>query len=389
MNILITNKNINMDTAKVYSGTQDEMTEIFYDFNKNVLVCAEHSNYPIWYMSDCGFWRCIDEISIGKMIKDQLILIYDHQSRIPQNKDIVLITKTLTKLKTDKFIKKLSIHLRHYFYNCNFLKQLDSNPDILCFGKDLYDLNTDTWNLTESTDMCSFKCGVDKSNINNNNLELLMKILLSIFTTEERLQYMINTFATYLCGRNRNQKFHIWINMNSGDESFLKTLFLKTFGDYCDVLNSSLLTKINTPLAKSNDELYKVKGIRIGFFNEPDKKVNNGNLKSWIANETVCCRKKNSSPVEFHVNMKFIILCNNKFLLKENSDKSIKMRTDFIDFKTNGKPEYDEFKTDEFVNLIKGTFMQLLIDTYKNLQLNNFQYEIPNDIIGDGNYFVN
>ncbi len=380
-----------MDVTKVYNGSQDEITEIFYNTNKNILVCAEYSNYPKWYISDYEIWNCIDEISIGQMIKDQIIPIYEEQVLILENESIKIMIKILNSLKNDKFIKKLLINFRHKFYNINFLKQLDRNPYMLCFGKDLYDLNTNTWKLTNSIDMCSFKCGVDKESINDNNLELLMKILFNIFKTNERLQYMIDTFSTYLCGINRNRKFYIWINMNPDDKCFLKKLFLQTFGDYCKELHQSLLTQNNLSLNIANDELYKVKGIRLGFFNEPDKnsRVSNGKLKSWIANEDTYCKQKYSSPIMFNVNMQFIILCNNKFLLEYNSDKSINMRTNFIDFKENEKLITNEYLNDEFLNSIKGSFMHLLIETYKKLQLNDFKYDIPQDIIGDENYFIN
>jgi P4 family phage/plasmid primase-like protien len=417
------NDNKAENVEKAYNGTHDKIAEIFYKLNRDGLICARETPNPLWYILDCGIWKSIEGTStIRRMIKDQIIPLYEEQLHIlltkikdlenlndPTNlitknkisKDAKLVTKTLNNLETNGFITSLLIQFQQYFKKDNFLEQLDNNPDILCFGKDLYDLKTNSWRETLPSDMCSLICGVNRNDINDNNLELLMKILLDIFTTEERLQYMINTFSTYLCGRNKVQKFYIWMGVGANGKSFLEFLFLRSFGDYCKILKPLLITQKETSADAASEELFKVKGIRIGFFPEPDQKskANNSLLKSWSGGETISCRKLFSAPVEFNVYMKIIILCNKKFQLQDTCDNSIKRRTEYIDFKTkfeyepnskklNEKLRNDEYMTDEFLNLIKGAFMYLLIDTYKKLQSTNFKYDIPKDIINDRDNFI-
>ena len=406
-----------------YNGTHDKIAEIFYKLNQDVLTCARETPNPLWYILECGVWKSIEGTStIRRMIKDQINPLYKEQLQILSNKveeleklndpsklieinkinkDIKLVAKTVNNLETNGFITSLLVQIQQYFKKDKFLEQLDNNPDILCFGKDLYDLKTNTWRETLPTDMCSLTCGVSKDDITNNNLDLLMKILLDIFTTKERLQYMINTFSTYLCGRNKVQKFYIWMGVGANGKSFLEFLFLHSFGDYCKILKPLLITQKETSADAASEELFKVKGIRIGFFPEPDQKskANNSLLKSWSGGETISCRKLFSSPIEFNVYMKIIILCNKKFQLQDTCDNSIKRRTEYTDFKTkfeyepnpnktNEKLRNDEYMSEDFLNSIKGAFMCLLIDTYKKLQSTNFKYDIPKDIINDRDNFI-
>lgn len=276
----------------------EELCSLFYNLNKDILVCTESSKHGTWYTYESGIWQCIKEKVVKKMI-------YTH---MPEDTDL----------------KQLLIILREAFYIQNFINELDSNPYILCFGKDLYDLKIHSWRETLPTDMCSLTCGVGRSSVNNDNTELLMVLLSSIF---KDLQHNINIFSTYLCGKNDN-KIYRWV-----DGSFLKNLFLSTFGDYC--------IKINP------DKLYKLKGVRIGFI---ENSLNDGTIKSLVAGEEILCMNNHHLYV-FNAHMKIITS-------KHYDTQSMMMRTETTYFK----------KLDnKYINRIKGSFMYLLINTYKNL----------------------
>ncbi len=138
---------------EAYSGTHDKIAEIFHEMNRDILICAREKPNPLWYILDCGVWKCIEGTStIRKMIKEQIIPLYEEQLQIllkkvddlgnPNNqiekdninKNIKLVTKTLNNLETYGFIKSLLIQFQLYFKKDKFLEQLKNNKNNVIDG---------------------------------------------------------------------------------------------------------------------------------------------------------------------------------------------------------------------------------------------------------------
>ncbi len=153
----ITQKNIehiSFIKAEAYIGTHGKIAEIFYKLNQDVLICARERPTPLWYILECGVWKCVDGTStIKKMVKYQIIPLYKEQLQILlkkigvletsndqiekdiTNKNINLITKTLINLEKKRFIESVLIYSQMYFKKDNFLEQLKNNSSIPCVEK--------------------------------------------------------------------------------------------------------------------------------------------------------------------------------------------------------------------------------------------------------------
>jgi phage/plasmid-associated DNA primase len=407
------------------SIADDDIALVFYNMNKNTFVCAKESPQMIWFKlnDDCMWERLAGVPIMRKIIKKQLIPVYKKEINIItnlnsekditketielNNKNIKKINDVIIKIKTYEFLTKVIGQLVTYYLDQNFIEKIDNNPDIMCFGNEIFDLIKCEWRYTLPSDCCSFKCGVKRSELNNDNIDALNTILLDIFTTEERKQYMLNQFSMFLTGRNEAQSFFIWLGAGANGKSLLQDYFKHAFGDYYCALLTSLITGGETPPSSANSELCRGKGKRIAFFSEPEegKKANNSILKKWSGGDRISCRELYEKQIEYDILFKMVIECNTKFELQDVSDDSIPRRTNYCNFKTKfindeqykkqnrvlfdyQKLRVDEYKSIEFIDKIKGTFMYMLVENYKKLKHTNFKYDIPKDMICDRDQFL-
>ena len=410
------NKNLLKNIENSYSMTNDDLAKIFYKLKKNVLKCAQEEPKPIWYILDGGIWEKLEGTSkIRSMINKNLIpiyrkhLIYLSQKNLfeditdkekdEHDKNIIIINKLITKLKSFSFVSEVIKQSIQYFKEDKFVEKLDINPDILCFGKDLLDLKTCEWRETLPTDYCSLKCGVTKDEITDEHIDFLNNVLLDIFNTEEKKQYMLNQFSTFLNGRNLKQLFYIHLGSGGNGKTLIQEYLKGSFGEYFCDLPTSLITQKEGKANEANPELCRGRGKRIAFFAEPEEgsKANNSVLKKWSGGDRISCRPLYENSYQYPVLFKIIILCNTKFELQDIQDTSTTRRIIYTKFKSLfvyepkvnfEKLRVDEYLSEEYVNKIKGSFMFMLIENYKKLKENNFKLIMPEDMIVDRNEFI-
>lgn len=399
-----------------YSMTDLDIAYVFYRIEKYILKCAQEEPKHIWYILDEGIWQRLEGTSkIRILISKDLVAVYrDHLNYLHQknltvmteiernklNGNIEIVNNIIIRLKTFNYVTTIIKQSVQFFKEDKFIEKLDNNPHIMCFGKNLFDLKTCAWRETLPNDYCSLKCGVDKNNINNKYVELLNKIFLDIFGTEERKEYMINCFSMFMNGDNSKQLFYVWCGKGANGKSVIQNYFKSSFGDYFCDLPSSLITEKEGKSGEANPELCRGRGKRIAFFAEPQEnsKLNNSIIKKWSGGERISCRALYESPYQYDVLFKIIILCNTKFKLQDVNDDSIPRRCTYIDFKTKfdynpqtsfQKLRNDKYGTSEHCEQIKGSFMFILLENYIRLKEKNFNFVMPVDMIKDKEEFIN
>jgi phage/plasmid-associated DNA primase/predicted GIY-YIG superfamily endonuclease len=411
----ITTDNIAELFMNSLSGLDYDIANFFYKLNEKLFVCAQETPRSIWYMYNEGLWERLEGSAIiRKKVENTLLKIYNDRieelknitnAKLQEqeyNAELILKIKSIIghNLKTYKKVTEIIHQLTKFFKNEKFMEKIDANPEIICFGKDLFDLKICGWRETSPNDYCTLKCGVLKKELNSDHEELLKKILLDIFTTEERTVYMINTFSMFLNGCNPGQKFHIWLGGGANGKSLLETYFEYSFGDYFCELPTTLITHEESGPESANPTLCAGRGRRVAFFAEPaqGKKANNSLLKKWSGGEKISCRALYENPSQYSVFFKTIILCNVTFEFQDIQDDSIPRRTDYVNFKTkfDSDPKFEfqklkveEYMSIEFCNMIKGSFMNMLINNYIKLKENNYKFNVPVDITNDKNDFLN
>jgi len=400
------------------SGIDYDIANLFYETNKHLFICAQETPRPIWFMYDNGIWERIEGAAIiRKTIEIKLLEIYNKkidelksknkekntkQQTIEYNKNQIKKMKSIIgwNIKTFKNLTEIFHQLTKFFKDGNFISKIDSNPEIICFGEDLFDLKTCEWRKTLPTDFCTLKCGVRRNDLNNTHEILLRKILLDIFTTDERTEYMINCFSMFLNGCNPGQTFNIWLGGGANGKSLLETYFQYAFGDYFCELPTTLITHEESGPESASPTLCLGRGRRIAFMAEPTqgKKANNSLLKRWSGGEKISCRALYENPSQYSVFFKLVLLCNLTFELQDITDDSIPRRVEYVNFKTkfDSNPQFDfqklkveEYMSIDFCNMIKGTFMNMLINNYIKLKETNYKFNKPLDMTRDKDEYLN
>jgi len=204
-------------------------------------MCTETPKH-IWYILIDGMWNKLEGTSkIRSLVNSNLIPLYRNHLNYLTHKHVIeklseddairtdfnieIVNNIIKKLKTFSYVTDIIHQSIQYFKQDKFIEKLDANPDIICFGNELFDLKTCEWRTTMPTDFCSYKCGVSKEQINNANVPLLNKIFLDIFTTQERVDYMFNEFSMFLNGNNLRQLFYIWCGVGANGKSFVQDFF--------------------------------------------------------------------------------------------------------------------------------------------------------------------
>lgn len=397
------------DSLKMTDG---QIAKLFYKLRSDILVCAQETPAPLWYLYENGIWNKLDGSSkIRIMIFDDLTELYEKYRTELCNKlskkgisskeiknisdDIIIIDKILFKLDTYSFITQVLNQCTGHFKRTNFIENLDENKYLLCFGKDTYDLKDCIWKVSESSNNISLKCGVTKEEINDKNLELIHKILADIFPNPEIKKYIINCLSMFLTGDRTSQKFYVFLGGGANGKTVLANFLAAALGDYCCDLPTNLITDKEVKATVANPELCRGKGKRLALFSEPcqGSKMNNSTIKRLTGGERVLCRPLYQNPIQYSPQFMIVILCNTTFELEDVADDSVPRRLNYVNFQSKFVDESDynpkicfqklanhKYSTLEFIQDIRGSLMYLLLENYKELSKNDFKFTIPKEV---------
>lgn len=403
----------------VMSSSDDSYAKILYSLYKNTLICSQEEPRQIWFLYDEGIWKRMDGksqlrkifattiykkiLNFKKEFKKMVDKAQQERDTDPA-KDILYSTtykaygKVLKNCKTCMCVTRFINQAVHYFSDFKFMDKLNSNKNIICFGKDIYDLKKCEWRQTRKDDYCSVCTGYDKDEVNDKYEKVLLKILSDIFQDEEQYEYVMNNLCELLSGYNKKEVFHIWCGTGANGKSLLSCYLKETFGEYYATLPISLITSARSKADQANPQVAKARYSRVAVFQEPepDVKLNNALMKEMSGGDPISCRELYGAPFDFIPQYKCIILVN-EFELQDCSDDSIPRRLIFSKFKSSfvedptlkfQKKRDNELKDDDFIDKIKGSFMHILIKQWNKLAKINFKYKIPKNILEDKMEFL-
>jgi hypothetical protein len=217
----------------------------------------------------------------------------------------------------------------------------------------------------------------------------------TIYYNKDVCEYMWDNYALLLNGEREFQTFNIHTGKGSNSKSTLFSILKMILGDYFCKINADTFTK-QSRSANSTSELYKTKGTRLVFFNEPPDDDEN-KLQTPLLREladgfknTLKTRALFKESVEFPIFFRVEGCCNNKPTLS-SADGGISRRVRVIDypviFKQNADPnnplevELDlQMGSILTTNEIRDTFIKLLIDRFINISSKLTKENIPKQI---------
>ena len=398
------------------STSHEQVASLFKLLYKNEFICASERGQREWYSYTDGLWHEVGESSISKLISEDFVNILKNYSiyfrsklndlewrneyQIDPSIKILVIDDVIMKCETTGYISSLTKQLIQKYIVPKFVEKLDMNINLLCFGKDTYDLKNNEWRDTRRDDYFSKKCGVSKEEVNPENVNEMMEIINSIFTDEESRDYFLFTLSDMLLGKNEKEVFHIWSGSGGNGKGLLASFIEEALGDYFVSGNIALLTnkKEENPNGCS-PEMIKLHGVRIAMFSEPPlyAKLNNATMNKWTGGrDKLQGRALFKETVNFIPQFTPIIQCNTTFKLQNVEDDSIPRRLILTNFKYSfvDQPKFshqrkrnNKIKGEETLNKLKGAMMYIMLDTYKYLSPNH-TFSVPLSIKNDKEEFL-
>lgn len=298
--------------------------------------------------------------------------------------DMKKLLDVIIELQQYTFKEKVMKECKHKFYVEKFEDQLDSNPDLLCFENGVYNLNTREFRDGRPEDYCSISTGIEYREVDlkdNEEIQQIRLFLYQIFPIQEVREYALTLLASFLQGRNPDEKFHVWTGKGGNGKSKVIELFKKCFGGYARNLDVALLTQKRAAASSASPGLAKCRGVRFVDMAEPDRgeRMNIGLMKHLTGGDTIEARQLYKNPFEFKPVFKIVLLCNDLPKVPHDDEgtwrrlRVVHFPSKFTD-KPNPDPKKYEFPRDsklsENFERWAEPFMYLLLDYYQQYLTN-------------------
>jgi len=389
------------------SGTHTDVARVIYHIYKNEFVCSAISK-RVWFQFKQHRWRRTDDaVALKKYISNQVVDTYIMYQTENNNEAVQLdsssslkeiliersnkINKLISQLKKTSFKKSIIEECGEMFYKENFEEELDANLDLICFENGVYDLDKGEFREGYPEDNLSFTTGIYYNDYEPDSQEIIdVKTFMSqVLPIKPVRDYMYRLLASFICGRIKEQKFHIWTGCGGNGKSKLIELFRMGFGDYCCTLPVSLITQKRGRAEGATPALAQTKGKRFACLQEPegDESINVGLMKELSGSDTIMARGLHQAPIEFKPQFKMVLTCN--VLPDINaSDRGTWRRVRAVEFKsvfTDTPDPNDSFQfqideqLDEKMETWKEPFMYLLLQEYAKYKENGISE--PDDVM--------
>lgn len=372
-------------TSFVYAPI-DDRTGIWFEYR-------DHR----WHKNPKGY-------SLREKISDELVLRFKNMSKTFKDlldgggdeneaiqKKIKLISAITKNLKSAPFKNSVMQECSEVFRNEDFLKKLDTDPNLTCFTNGIFDCKTLTFRDGRPDDYVSLCTGYDYHESTYDSSEVLevYDFLMKVFPDPVLRRYFIEYCASLLKGGNNAKTF---LNMSgSGDNAKSVVIELLELalgkGSYMIKFPTSLITGKRGASSSAAPELARAHGAKFAVLQEPDTKdvINGGLLKELTGNDSFFARGLFKDGGEITPQFKLALICNKlprldndpatwnriRVLLFESCfPKDISSVPDTFEEQMKQKRFPRDSKFSEKLEGMKRAFMWIMIQTYKEVVSN-------------------
>ena len=198
--------------------------------------------------------------------------------------------------------------------------------------------------------------------------------ILKVLTNKNVREYFLSRISTWVSGENREDKFYFCTGVGSNGKSLTFQLASEALGDYYISCPITIITRKRNASNAASPELARLKGPRIGVFQEPgiDERLNVGIFKELSGNDRFMVRGLYKEPIEVKPQVKYWLACNDLPEVKSD-DGGTWRRIRVIDFKSEFVEKPDPHNKNQFLldDTLKGkieqwapAFASYLIDVY-------------------------
>uniref|UniRef100_A0A6C0DR37 SF3 helicase domain-containing protein n=1 Tax=viral metagenome TaxID=1070528 RepID=A0A6C0DR37_9ZZZZ len=353
------------------SLVDNDVAEILYQLYKDSYVCSSFKENK-WYMYSGNRWTFNDSgvslsIAISTELKDLYIKkreetfrqMQSHIDFTPDNEDVIdkkdkkdkqnPIRMRLQQLVTiaDKLgmtaeKKNIMTQAKEKFWDTEFTKKLDTNPDLICFKNGVVDFKNRIFRSGLPEDYLSMCTNINYLDIDKEpekyakTVDEINTFMNQLFPEKELCEYMWDHLASTLTGYTSAQTFNMYIGIGQNGKSVLVNLMSKILGDYKEDAAVSLLTGPPPKAGSATPELMALKGKRYVVMQEPTKgdKINDGTMKLFTSGiDTISGRQLYGTSESFIPQMKLVV-CSNIMLEVKTNDHGTWRRIRVVNYKS-------------------------------------------------------
>lgn len=249
--------------------------------------------------------------------------------------------KIINNLKTNGFIKNIVDQCEHLFFDCQFHKKLNENPDLMAFNNGVLEIPTQTFRDGRPEDYISISTGYNYIPLEQGKKDrTFMKYYKQVKTFFQQIQpepammkYLLTYLAGAMWGYNKEEIFPVWIGGGCNGKSMVILLLSKAFGEYAGTGSISTITQPRAGGHQARPDLYVFKSKRFISFQEPNNNdvLQPGPVKEFTGGDDISCRGLYKEQEVFS-NQADIVMCTNVRLPPAGNDGGFNRRVKEIPF---------------------------------------------------------
>lgn len=218
------------------------------------------------------------------------------------------------KLEKASFIREIIDYGKNMVCRDNFINDLDSNVNLICFTNGVYDLEVGIFRDGCPDDMISLHTKYPYMPYNPND-----RIYMEINSFFEQImpdpavrQYLLTALAISISGSIEEQKFYIFTGSGSNGKTRLMMLMSDVLGELYKTMDINVLVGKGNKECKASPEVADKKGIRVCPLNEPghDDKLNASLMKTFSGDEPIAPRHLFQANIYFVPQFTCFLICN-------------------------------------------------------------------------------
>lgn len=302
---LLKRKVKHLDVAKIFR----KMFSTVYTY-----YCERTESKGNWFKFYNGKWNIISRETILKEIEKLKFPIITactgfarDKAYIPNaNKHFTKFNTTVSESFADQpFIDRCLKACQTELYDDEYGKKIDKNKYLLGCNNGVLDFEKEIFRDSSPDDYISLSTGITYKDYaeESSEFKVLHNYFEEVFPDIEMRELALDILSSCLIGMNTHKIFVIAIGNHDAGKSATMSLLEKTFGEYSDKLDKSIILQKSSSIRSSDarPDLIITKGKRIIITQETgNEQVNVATVKELTGNDTIYARalhKGSSGPI--------------------------------------------------------------------------------------------
>jgi P4 family phage/plasmid primase-like protien len=324
---------------------------VLYHLFKDKYVCSSITNKK-WYVFNKHRWEKDEGQRLRMAISKDLFELYsekqaqylaeaqhyepndEHHEKFQRK--IKKIAEICIKLKKTNDKNNIMREASEIFFDQDFMKNMDSNPYLMCFTNGVFDFKTKEFRDGYPQDYISKSTGIAYIHQDKTSKEIEQEIVTfmsQLFPQPELCKYMWSHLASVLIGIKKEHAFNIYRGSGSNGKSILTDLMSQCLGDYKGTVPITLVTDKRSSIGGATPEVMQLKGVRYAVMQEPSKDatINEGIMKELTGGDPLLGRALYCDSEIFIPQFSLVVCTNALFEIKSNDDGTWR-RMKLVDF---------------------------------------------------------